>query len=292
LVIEAAKLQLYGRTIMDRYLVIGAMLAISAAVMAPAFGQSASPKPLLEGKVMEEERAIAILKATSARLAAAKTMSFTAINTYEVPAANGQPLYYTTESRVTLERPNKLRVITPGDGVPDEFYYDGKTMTAYVPSADLKAVAPAPPTIEAMLDAAWEKGAIYFPFDDVIAADPYAELSTRLTSAFYVGQSHVVGGTVTDMVALSSDKVQGELWIGAEDKLPRLVKVVYGDRPGSPHYETVFTDWKLDIGVPADTFAANDAAAAKIMPFAAPATPDMPLNPGAPGNSDTMERDP
>jgi hypothetical protein len=278
--------------IVDRYIMICAMLATSVAVIAPAFGQSGASKSILEGKVTEQEKAIAILKAAGARLAAAKTMSFTAINTYEVPSADGQPLYYTTESHVTLERPNKLRVITPGDGVPDEFYYDGKTMTAYVPSADLKAVAPAPPTIEQMLDAAWEKGAIYFPFDDVIATDPYAELSTRVTSAFYVGQSHVVGGTVTDMVALSNDKVQGELWIGANDKLPRMVKVVYGDRPGSPHYETVFTDWKLDIAVPTDTFAANDAAAAKTMPFAPPTTPEMPSNPGAPANQDTMEQKP
>jgi hypothetical protein len=135
---------------------------VTVAISVPvAFAQTAPPTSPLEARAAELAKAIEVLKTTGARLAAAKTMSFTAINTYEVRAANGQPLYYTTVSHVTLERPDKLRVITPGDGVPDEFYYDGKTMTAYVPSADLKAVAPAPPTIEAMLEAAWEKGGIY-----------------------------------------------------------------------------------------------------------------------------------
>ena len=73
-------------------------------------------------------------------------MSFTAVDTYERAARNGQPLYYTDKSQVTLQRPDKLRVIKTGDGIPDEFYYDGKTMAAYVPSADLIAVSDAPPT--------------------------------------------------------------------------------------------------------------------------------------------------
>jgi hypothetical protein len=65
-------------------------------------------------------------------------------------------------------------VITRGDGVPDEFYYDGKTMTAYVPSLDVAATAEAPSTLDEMFDAAWEKAALYFPFSDVMLSDPYA----------------------------------------------------------------------------------------------------------------------
>jgi hypothetical protein len=41
----------------------------------------------------------------SEKLAAAKTISFIAVNAYESPAVNGQPLYYTTVSQVMVERP-------------------------------------------------------------------------------------------------------------------------------------------------------------------------------------------
>jgi hypothetical protein len=40
----------------------------------------------------------------------------------------------------------------------------------------LAAVADAPPTIDAMVKAAYDKAAIYFPFVDFIVADPCQEL--------------------------------------------------------------------------------------------------------------------
>ena len=36
----------------------------------------------------------------------------------------------------------------------------------------------------------------------VVIADPYAGMTERLVRAFYVGQSEIVGGTKTDIVAL------------------------------------------------------------------------------------------
>jgi hypothetical protein len=73
------------------------------------------------------EPTIEVLKASSRRLASARLMSFTAIVSYERPSRPGPPLAYTRKSTVTLQRPDKLRVITPGDGPASEFYYDGKT---------------------------------------------------------------------------------------------------------------------------------------------------------------------
>ena len=52
---------------------------------------------------------------------------------YESPSRLGPPLVYTTTSEVAVQRPDKLRVITPGDGPAAEFYYDGKTMVAFAP---------------------------------------------------------------------------------------------------------------------------------------------------------------
>ena len=110
-----------------------------ASKQAKAAGTITVPAP---GIVSLEPKAIDILKAASARLAAAHSMEFTSIVTYENPSRLGPPLAYTTKSEVTMERPDKLRVITLGDGPPSEFYYDGKTMTAFAPVEDLVAIAP------------------------------------------------------------------------------------------------------------------------------------------------------
>jgi len=217
-----------------------------------------------------EPKAIEILKASSRRLAAARTMSFRAVVSYEGPTRLGPPLVYTTRSEVTVQRPNKLRVITPGDGPASEFYYDGKTMMAFTPAANLVAVADAPPTIDAALRAAFESAAIYFPFSDFVVADPYKDIADGMVVAFYVGQSSEVGGTTTDMVAYASNDVLVQVWIGVKDKLPRRSRAIYRNDPVQLRHQMDLSNWRLDGPVPAGTFTSVRASHAKRIPFARP----------------------
>jgi hypothetical protein len=218
-----------------------------------------------------EARATDLLKAASARLAAAHTMTFTAVISYEIPSRFGPPLVHTTKSEVTLQRPDKLRVLTPGDGPAQEFYYDGKTMMAFSPADNLVAVAAAPPTIDAALEAAFHTAAIYFPFTDVIVADPYKDIAEGLDLAFYIGQSGMVGDTTTDMVAYGTNGVFVQAWLGAEDHLPRRLRAVYRDDPSQLRHQMELSNWKIDPPVAADAFTSPRAAAATRIPFARPA---------------------
>jgi hypothetical protein len=211
-------------------------------------------------------------------------MRFTAVVTYENPCRFGTPLAYTTKSDVTVQRPDKLRVITPADGPASEFYYNGKTMVAFAPAENLVAVADAPPTIDAALKAAYDDAAIYFPFTDLIVADPYKDLADGLILAFYIGQSKVVGGTTTDMVAYANNDVFIQIWIGAEDKLPRMVRAVYRDDPAHLRNLLELSNWQLDIAVPADAFVPANAGKANPIPFANP-NPKPAPGPKPPGKS-------
>ena len=259
------------------------LLALAALLPGSANAQQAAPAPQASeaakpanppapapGEPVLEPKAIAILKASSRRLAAARTMSFTAVVSYESPSRLGPALVYATRSAVTLQRPDKLRVIQSADGPASEFYYDGKTMVAFSPAENLVAVAPAPPTIDAALEAAYHQAAIYFPFSDVMVADPYADIAKGLELAFYIGQSRVVGGTTTDMVAYASHGVFVQIWIGAEDKLPRMARAVFRKDPLLLRHQVEFSSWKLGATVPVGAFASARAAAAKRMPFAHP----------------------
>jgi hypothetical protein len=244
-----------------------------AAKPAKASKKTAAPvvEPVLEPKAME------ILKAASDRLAMARTMRFTAVISYESSSRLGPPLVYTTTSEVTLQRPDKLRVLTPGDGPASEFYYDGKTIVAFEPAANLVAMADAPPTIDAALQAAYDTAAIYFPFTDVIVTDPYKGLADGLKHAFYIGQSRVVGGTTTDMVAIVNHWVFEQIWIGADDKLPRKVRAVFLADPARLRHEMELSQWQLDPTVPADAFASSSASSATRIAFT---RPDLQLPPG------------
>ncbi len=246
---------------------LGLLLAAGASAQEQPAAPPVAP-PAATGVL--EPKAMDLLKAAGDRLAAAKTLSFTAVATYESPSRLGPPLAYTVESEVTLQRPDRLRVISPADGPASEFYYDGKTMTALAPAENLVAIADAPPTIDEALKAAYDTGAIYFPFSDMIVADPYGDLADGLKLAFYIGQSKLVGGTVTDMVAFVSDQVFAQIWIGSDDKLPRRLRAIYRDDPSRLRHDVVFSDWQLDRPVAAGTFASAKAAGAKRIEFARP----------------------
>jgi hypothetical protein len=230
----------------------------------PAKKVATETRPALEPKAIE------LLKAASSRLAAAHTVAFTAVEIFEHPSRHGHPLAYSTRSEVTLLRPDKLRVIMSADGPASEFYYDGKTMTAFSPAENLVAVAEAPSTIESTLQAAYHAAGIYFPFTDLIVADPYKDMAEGLKLAYYIGESKVVGGTKTDMVAYVENGVFVQIWIGAEDKLPRMLHAVYLNDPERLRHQLELSNWQLDLPVPADAFASSSAASAKRIAFAHP----------------------
>ncbi len=270
-----------------QFLRIALLLAVGVLFAAGGAGQAAAQpapkastaakKPAAPAAVLGlEPRAVDILKAASARLAAAKSMTFTAIVSYESPSRLGPPLIYSTKSEVTLQRPDKLKVITLGDGPPSEFYYDGKTMMAFAPNENLVAVADAPPTIDAALQAAYDSAAIYFPFTDVVVADPYKDIADGLKVAFYIGQSIVVDGITTDMVAYITGDVFVQAWIGTEDKLPRRVYAVYLNDPARLRHVLALSNWKLDGEIPPGAFASAKAAGAQRMAFARPDATDAP----------------
>jgi hypothetical protein len=251
---------------------LGVILAATVNAQQPAPSKAAKPshKKSARAKPALEPKALAILKAACDRLAGAHSMDFTAIVMYESPSLLGPPLGYMTKSEVAMQRPDKLRVITLADGPRSDFYYNGKTMMAFAPAEDLVAIAPAPPTIDGALKAAYDRAAIYFPFSDVVVADPYKDLSQGLRVAFYIGQSKVIGGVTTDIVAYANDVVFIQAWIGAEDKLPRMLRAVFASDPTMLRHELVLSDWQIDPTFPADTFTLAPAASAKRIAFARP----------------------
>jgi hypothetical protein len=293
-----------ARTISERTgwtLSLGLYLLIAAAPL--AYAQDAKPTPPAKtpvtktqraapAKMVLEPRAMELLKATSERLATAKSMSFNAVASYEYPSQLGPPILYTVRYDVTMQRPDKLRVIIPGDGPASEFYYDGKTMIAYAPGENLVAVADAPPTIDGALKAAFQKADIYYPFTDLIVADPYAALTDGATLAFYIGPSGIVGGVKTEMVAWADPVVFLQIWIGVDDKLPRRIRAVYSADPAQLRHEMDLSNWQLDAAIAAESFSSEKAKAAQLMKFNRPGNnhPAAGLRP--PGNAKAPEAAP
>ena len=162
--------KMYGKACLTSLLGLSMVAGVANAqnTTPPAEKKTTQAKmpPATPSKPDLEPKAIELLKAVSGRLAAAHTLSFTAVQLSESPSRQGPPLAYAIKSDATLQRPDKLRVITSGDGPASNFYYDGKTMMAYAPAENLLALADAPPTIDAMLEAAYHSAGTFFNFTD------------------------------------------------------------------------------------------------------------------------------
>jgi len=259
---------------MKKILLPLAMAALSCVAMpvmaqqqaAPSAAPAASAAPLLEPKALD------ILKAMSSKLAGAKSIAFTVTTAFDQPGRNNQPIFYGTKSNVSLVRPNRFAVATLGDGPRSGFYYNGKDMVVAMPDKNLVAVASAPGNVEDMLDQAFTNAGIYFPWVDLITANPYGEIEKGLKTAFYIGQSKIIGDTVTDMVAFANANVMVQMWIGAKDRLPRLVSIVPVEAGQRGRQMLQFSNWQLNKSIPASTFESKERKTARQIDFAKPET--------------------
>jgi len=297
---------------MSRIRLIPAMIALATGIsivcgvcavygVSEASAASAQPAPQNSsvGAAPIQPRAIELLQAMCDRLAHARSMSFTADVNYEYPSRLGPPIAYAMRYQVTMKRPDKLKVVMPGDGPPSEFYYDGKQMTAYAPAEDLAAVASAPPVMDEALRQAFEQADIYFPFTDLIVADPYDALVKDVKLAFVVGPSKVAGNTETQSVVLADDDVFLQIWIGTSDMLPRRIRAVYSADPLRLRHDMELSGWKIDQPVASGAFVSKKARSAKSIGFARPLIPSAPgaeaaqsggmPDPGAPNASNTPQ---
>jgi hypothetical protein len=257
-------------------LLLGAALLLPAAAQTAATPQApaakaAAKKPAKAAfKPVLEPRAVELLQGMSQRLAAAKSLAFTAVASYEYPSRLGPPIVYSMRYDVALQRPSQLKVGVPGDGPATEFIWDGKEMVAFAPAENLVAVASAPPTLEDALKQAFDRAAIYFPFTDLLLPDPYAAISPGAILAFVVGPSAIVGGVKTDMVVWANNEVFLQLWIGSDDKLPRRIRAQFRADPKGLRHDLELSNWQLDGAIAADTFSTANAKAGQPMAFAAP----------------------
>ena len=257
-------------------LLAGAALALPATAQTTAAPPAAKPAAAKKAampasfKPVIEQRAVDLLRAMSQRLGAAKSLSFTAVAAYEYPSRLGPPIVYSVRYDVALQRPNQLKIVVPGDGPAFEFLYDGKEMLAFAPAENLVAVAEAPPTLEGALKKAFDTAAIYFPFTDLLLSDPYAAISPGAVTAFVVGPSAIVGGVKTDMLVWASNEVFLQIWLGAEDKLPRRIRAQFRADPKGLRHDLELSNWQLDGAIPDQTFSSAKAKAGLPMAFAAP----------------------
>ena len=222
-----------------------------------------------------DQHALDTLKLMSDTLTQAKSLRFEARSLRPIKSPGGMWISLCGTSRVVKEGPGKLFVETRGDLFRFDFYFDGKTVTAYAPEKNFYATKDAPGTVDDVIEAAYREEGKSFPYSDILVSQPYEVLTEGLVRAVYVGQSTLrplsgTGSVKTDHLAFSNQGVEWQIWIGTDDHLPRLVCATYLENAGEPSYTVEFGDWKLDEPVSPETFTFSNASKATKVEFRNP----------------------
>lgn len=228
---------------------------------APVGDATAPPPASVDQAVLDR------VKAMSEKLAGAKTLSYHARSSFEVPTNTGQFVTHFAESTVILARPDRLFAAVNGDLHNFHLFYDGKKVTAFDPEKKLFASAQAPGTIDAFLPFLEETAGIDFPSADLLTANPFEALTKGMTHAIYVGIANV-NGVLTDHFAFMGPASNWELWVETGDNpLPRRVAVTYKTEPNFPRFQVEFLDWNLNPGLSPNQFSFTPPKGAKPIQF-------------------------
>lgn len=220
-----------------------------------------------------EQGALDLIKQMSTKLASANTLQFQARVQSDAPSIDGIPVIYTSNSDFAVQRPNKMVVITSGQGLASELIYDGQSIVAITPNTEIVAFSKVPGNIDDMAQYIFKKAGLYFPGGMILLSDPYTNLTEDMRAAFIVEKTKLVGGVETDVIVLAGSGIEGQFWIGSKDKLPYMISMIYTKEPNRPRVTIEFSHWKVDATIEANRFNTAKIANAIKVDFAHPNAP-------------------
>lgn len=225
----------------------GAALFVGNAASAPA-AKPAAARPDVE------PAAVQALNRMGAFIGTLQTFEVKSDTTEDVVLETGQKLQFTRQVAYRVRRPDGFTIETASDRKVRQFFYDGKQLTVVAPRAGFYATVDAPPTIQGVLDRAWDRYAISLPLEDLFYWGQAQDRSGKLlTAAYDVGFARI-GGQDCEQYAFRGPLQDWQIWIknGPE---PVPLKVVITDRsdPVRPEYAAVL-NWNLKAKLTAADF--------------------------------------
>jgi hypothetical protein len=271
-------------------LVLAALLSAQSAFggdePSNAAGPVASSAATAAAMTESQREASAILAAMGKYLAGLQSFTCTLRAGYEVVQSTGQKIEFGETRRVTMDRPNRLRVEEiASDGERDLALFDGRNMTVFNADADVFARAPQPGNVDDALVYFVRDLRMRMPLALLLTTHLPSELAQRVRSVDYV-ESTDIYGVPTHHIAGRTDSVDFQFWITeGEHALPLRVVLTYRQSAGEPQYWANFSDWHISPTLAKDAFEFTPPKGARQIAFAVqvPGPNDSPRSPASDG---------
>lgn len=210
-------------------------------------------------------------------LAGLMSFSCTLSSRYETVQSNGQKVEFSETRKISLARPDRLRIDQVLDDDEDDggtaeradlTLFDGKQITMLSAGFNVYAQAPQPPSVEDAM--------VYFVRDLRMRAPLALLLSTHIDTEIpamakdvdYVERTKI-DGQRAHHVAGRAESVDYEFWIADSNKpVPLRVAITYKTAPGQPRFWADLSDWKTKPKFSATTFKLSLPPGARQIPFA------------------------
>lgn len=220
-----------------------------------------------DGKEAISPEASSILQKSLQFLAAQSRFSVDSSSSIELVTEAGQKLQFHQDSRLTVQRPDKMRAERSGEVMSSDFYYDGKQLTVYNPQTRFYATTPAPADLDATLAFARDKLNIVSPAGDLIYSNAYAIMTQGVESGFVVGKTSL-GGVRCTHLAFRAPDTDWQIWIeDSKTPFPRKLVITSLDVPGNPQFTIDLSNWNRKPQIKAGMFEFHPGKNARRVDF-------------------------
>ncbi len=197
--------------------------------------------------------ALRVLRAATDSIKNAKNFSFRAVVTKERLGSNDQMITFFHESRVTVSKPDKLRVDFESEFQKISLYYNKGQAELFTSEKNLYADLALPETLDQTVDAL-EAREISLPLSPLLRSDPYTVMANTLESAAVIGRVEIGDKTYHHLVFTGAD-ADWQLWVDAgPPATPRRAEIIYKTLPGQPRVTIDFSDWNLSANADESVF--------------------------------------
>jgi hypothetical protein len=234
---------------MRRYARRIGMLSILGLVstMGADWVRAAEPEaPAKEPAPAEVPQVEDVLHAMSQFLAKQKAFSYHGEVMFDQILPGGPKVQLSGAVDVSVVRPGSL-FVDYRDDVSDRVVWLQKGhLTLFDPVASTYAEVSGPSDIDGMVAKLEKDYGVALPLGDLAESDPEAVLMRGIDLAHYVGV-HNVDGVFCHHLVLQRKDLDLQVFVQVGDEpLPRKLVFEYPERPGSPEYIAVITDWSFE----------------------------------------------
>jgi hypothetical protein len=228
-------------------------LAASALLGLAACGRAPEP-PATAATAAAELSPEQVLRSMSDTLAQSRRFTFKVTRHLDAALVEGREVAEDAQVEISVARPDRLVARSSSDEGVRKLYADGTNVSLFDEKMNLYAVAPSAGSIDEMVARLDDIYGFTPPLAEFTLSDPYASIGKQIRNSSYKGLE-TINGVNCHHVSAAGELADVDIWVAANDHLPRRLVATFNDREGSPQLRADFTEWDTAAKFDNETFS-------------------------------------